>query len=153
MLVSRSDRGVFARWWFTVDRPLLSAVLLLMAIGVLISMAASPPVAARIGLNTFHFFKFQMAFLVPAVVLLISVSMLEPRQARRAAFLMLGLSLALMVAAIFWGPEIKGAHRWINFGPIGLQPSELAKPSFVVIAAWFLAEHTKRPDMPGHVIA
>jgi len=153
MLVSRSDRGVFARWWFTVDRPLLSAVLLLMAIGVLISMAASPPVAARIGLNTFHFFKFQMAFLVPAVVLLISVSMLEPRQARRAAFLMLGLSLALMVAALFWGPEIKGAHRWINFGPIGLQPSELAKPSFVVIAAWFLAEHTKRPDMPGDVIA
>jgi cell division protein FtsW len=153
MLVSRSDRGIFARWWFTVDRPLLSAVLLLMAIGVLISMAASPPVAARIGLNTFHFFKLQMAFLVPAVVLLISVSMLEPRQARRAAFLMLGLSLALMVAALFWGPEIKGAHRWINFGPIGLQPSELAKPSFVVIAAWFLAEHTKRPDMPGDVIA
>jgi cell division protein FtsW len=153
MLVSRSDRGVFARWWFTVDRPLLSAVLLLMAIGVLISMAASPPVAARIGLNTFHFFKFQLAFLLPAVVLLISVSLLEPRQARRAAFLMLGLSLALMVAALFWGPEIKGAHRWINFGPIGLQPSELAKPSFVVIAAWFLAEHTKRPDMPGHVVA
>jgi len=153
MLVSRSDRGVFARWWFTVDRPLLSAVLLLMAIGVLISMAASPPVAARIGLNTFHFFKFQLAFLLPAVVLLISVSLLEPRQARRAAFLMLGLSLALMVGALFWGPEIKGAHRWINFGPIGLQPSELAKPSFVVITAWFLAEHTKRPDMPGHVIA
>lgn len=153
MLVSRSDRGVFARWWFTVDRPLLSAVLLLMAIGVLISMAASPPVAERIGLNTFHFFKFQLAFLLPAVVLLISVSLLEPKQARRAAFLMLGLSFVLMVAAIFWGPEIKGAHRWINFGPIGLQPSELAKPSFVVIAAWFLAEHTKRPDMPGHVIA
>lgn len=153
MLVSRSDRGVFARWWFTVDRPLLSAVLLLMAIGVLISMAASPPVAERIGLNTFHFFKFQLAFLLPAVVLLVSVSLLEPRQARRAAFLMLGLSFALMVAALFWGPEIKGAHRWINFGPIGLQPSELAKPSFVVIAAWFLAEHTKRPDMPGDVIA
>ena len=153
MLVSRSDRGIFARWWFTVDRPLLSAVLLLMAIGVLVSMAASPPVAERIGLNTFHFFKSQLAFLVPAIILLISVSLLEPRQARRAAFLMLGLSLALMVVALFWGPEIKGAHRWINFGPIGLQPSELAKPSFVVIAAWFLAEHTKKPDMPGHFIA
>ena len=47
MLVSRSDRGLIARWWFTVDRPLLSAVLLLMAMGVLISMAASPPVAER----------------------------------------------------------------------------------------------------------
>lgn len=153
MLVSRSDRGLVARWWFTVDRPLLSAVLLLMAIGVLISMAASPPVAERIGLNSFHFFKYQLIFLVPAVLMLVSVSLLEPRPARRAAFLMLAVSFALMVAALFWGPEIKGAHRWINFGPIGLQPSELAKPSFVVIAAWFLSEHTKRPDMPGHVIA
>jgi cell division protein FtsW len=153
MLVSRSDRGLIARWWFTVDRPLLSAVLLLMAIGVLISMAASPPVADRIGLNSFHFFKYQLIFLVPAVLMLVSVSLLEPRPARRAAFLMLGVSFALMVAALFWGPEIKGAHRWINFGPVGLQPSELAKPSFVVIAAWFLSEHTKRPDMPGHIIA
>jgi cell division protein FtsW len=153
MLVSRSDRGVIARWWFTIDRPLLSAVLLLMAMGVLISMAASPPVAARIGLDTFHFFKFQLAFLLPAMIVLVSVSLLEPTQARRAAFFGLGVSLALMVAALFWGPEIKGAHRWVNFGPIGLQPSELAKPSFVVIAAWFLAERTKRPDMPGHIIA
>ncbi len=153
MLVSRSDRGVIARWWFTIDRPLLSAVLLLMAMGVLISMAASPPVAERIGLNSFHFFKYQLTFLVPAVVVLVLVSLLEPTQARRAALLGLGISLALMVAALFWGPEIKGAHRWINFGPIGLQPSELAKPSFVVVAAWFLAERAKRPDMPGHVIA
>lgn len=153
MLVSRSDRGVFARWWFTVDRPLLSAVLLLMAMGVLVSMAASPPVAARLGLNTFHFFKFQLIYLFPAAFVLVSVSFLEPRQARRAAFLMLGLSFTLMVAAMFWGPEIKGANRWINLGPIGVQPSELAKPSFVVIAAWFLSEHTKRPDMPGNLIA
>ena len=41
MLISRSDRGIVARWWFTIDRPLLSAILLLMAIGVLVSMAAS----------------------------------------------------------------------------------------------------------------
>ena len=153
MLVSRSDRGLIARWWFTVDRMLLSAVLLLMATGVLISMAASPPVAERIGLDSFHFFKSQLLFLLPATIVLISVSLLEPRQARRAAFVMFGVSLALMIAALKIGPEIKGAHRWINFGPIGVQPSELAKPSFVVIVAWFLAERTKRPDMPGNIIA
>ena len=153
MLVSRSDRGLIARWWFTVDRMLLSAVLLLMATGVLISMAASPPVAERIGLDSFHFFKSQLMFLLPATIVLISVSFLEPIQARRAAFLMFGLSLVLMILALKFGPEIKGAHRWINFGPIGVQPSELAKPSFVVIVAWFLAERTKRPDMPGNIIA
>jgi cell division protein FtsW len=153
MLVSRSDRGLIARWWFTIDRLLLSAVLLLMAMGVLVSMAASPPVAERIGLDSFHFFKSQLIFLGPAICLLITVSFLEPKQTRRAAFAMFGVSLLLMVAALFFGPEIKGAHRWINLGPIGVQPSELAKPSFVVVAAWFLSERTKRPDMPGNYVA
>ena len=45
MLIGRTDRGLLASWWFTVDRLLLTAVLLLMSAGVLISMAASPPVA------------------------------------------------------------------------------------------------------------
>jgi cell division protein FtsW len=153
MLVSRSDRGLIAKWWFTVDRLLLSAVLILMAIGVLVSMAASPPVAERLGLNSFHFFKYQLAFLAPAIFILIAVSFLDPKQTRRAAFLMFGASLALMLAALIWGPEVKGAHRWIDLGPIGVQPSEIAKPGFVVMTAWFLSEHTKRPDMPGNLIA
>ena len=153
MLLSRSDRGLLAQWWFTVDRGLMTAVLLLMAAGVLISMAASPPVAERIGLDSFHFLRSQLVFLAPAIVVLLSMSFLTPIQARRAGFLMFFAALAMMVAAILWGPEIKGANRWINFGPIGLQPSEFAKPGFVVAAAWFLAERTRRPEMPGLMIA
>jgi len=153
MLISRSDRGLFASWWFTVDRLLLSAVLLLMAAGVLISMAASPPVAERLGLDSFHFFKNQLFYLVFAVIILIATSLLEPTQARRAGFLVFFGSLALMVAALFYGPEIKGAHRWIDIGPVGLQPSELAKPAFIVIAAWFMGENVRKPEMPGLLIA
>jgi cell division protein FtsW len=153
MLISRSDRGLFASWWFTVDRLLLSAVLLLMAAGVLISMAASPPVAERLGLDSFHFFKNQLFYLAFAVIILIATSLLEPLQARRAGFLVFFGSLALMVVALFYGPEIKGAHRWIDIGPIGLQPSELAKPAFIVMAAWFMAEHVRKPEMPGLLIA
>ncbi|TMJ40837.1 MAG: putative lipid II flippase FtsW [Alphaproteobacteria bacterium] len=152
-MISRSDRGLFASWWFTVDRLLLSAVLLLMAAGVLISMAASPPVAERLGLDSFHFFKNQLFYLGFAVIILIATSLLEPVQARRSGFLVFFGSLALMVAALFYGPEIKGAHRWIEIGPIGLQPSELAKPAFIVMAAWFMAEHVRKPEMPGLLIA
>jgi cell division protein FtsW len=153
MLINRSDRGLIARWWFTVDKLLLSAVLLLMASGVLISMAASPPVAERIGVDSFHFFRNQLMYLFPAMLVLFGVSMLSTRQARRASFWILIASLALMAAALKFGPEIKGAHRWIYLGPIGLQPSEFAKPAFVTIAAWLLAERTKRPDLPGHLLA
>ena len=58
-----------------------------------------------------------------------------------------------MWLAILVGPEVKGAHRWINIGPLNLQPSEFVKPAFVVIAAWLLAEKAKRPDMPGLELA
>jgi cell division protein FtsW len=153
MLLGRSDRGLLAQWWFTVDRGLMSAVLLLMASGVLISMAASPPVAERIGVDTFHFFRGQLFYLFLAVPVLVALSFFTPLWAKRAGMLAFAGALLLMVAALFFGPEIKGAHRWINIGPLNLQPSELAKPAFVIVAAWFLAEHTRRPEMPGQIIA
>lgn len=152
-LISRSDRGSLARWWFTIDRPLLSSILLLMAMGVLISMAASPPVAERIGLDSFHFFKSQLFYLFFAVIGLVSVSFFDVVWVKRAAFLTFIGSIILMLAAQKFGPEIKGAHRWINFGPLNLQPSEFAKPGFVASSAWFLADHAKRPDMPGHYVS
>ena len=153
MLLNRSDRGLLAQWWFTVDRGLMSAVMLLMAAGVLVSMAAGPPVAERIGLDSFHFFRSQLAFLAPATAVLVTLSFFTLQQARRTGLALFGMAIALMLAALFWGPEINGAHRWINVGPVGLQPSEFAKPGFVVLAAWFLAEHTRRPEMPGHAVA
>ena len=152
-LIKRSDRGALAHWWFTIDKALLSSVMLLMAIGVLVSMAASPPVAERIGLAPFHFFKAQVLFLVMGFVGLLTVSFLNSDYVRRIGFLAFIGGLILMAAALKFGPEIKGAHRWIYFGHLNLQPSEIAKPGFVIVAAWFLAEQSKRRDMPGAFIA
>ena len=153
MLISRADRGLIATWWFTADRLLLTCVLLLMAAGVLFSMAASPPVAARLGLGHFHFFERQLAFLAPAVVVLLATSLLNVTAARRLSLAVYAVGMGLMVAAIQFGPEIKGAHRWIDVGSVNLQPSEFVKPAFVVMAAWFLAEQVRRPDMPGWLFA
>ena len=153
MLISRSDRGLIADWWFTVDKVLLGCVFVLMAAGVLFLMAASPPVATRIGLDHFHFFTRQLVFLVPAVIVLLLTSLLSPTQAKRVCMFTFVAGLAAMGAALFIGPEIKGAHRWLDLGPINVQPSEFAKPAFVVTAAWFLAEGTRRPDMPGLWVA
>ena len=149
MLISRTDRGLMAKWWFTVDRLLMAAILLLMVSGVLFSMAASPPVAERIGLEYFHFVKRQLLFLVPAVVVLIGASLLTTRQARRTSLWVFIAGIGLMVYAIYFGPEIKGAHRWVSLGGFNIQPSEFAKPAFVVLASWLLAEGRRRPDMPG----
>jgi len=153
MLISRTDRGLMANWWFTVDRLMMAAILLLMALGVLVSMAASPPVAERIGLEYFHFFKRQLMFLLPAVAMMIAASLLTARQARRSSLWVFLGGLALMAYAIGFGPEIKGAHRWVELAGFNIQPSEIAKPAFVVLAAWLLAEGRRRPDMPGSLAA
>jgi cell division protein FtsW len=153
MLITRIDRGLLARWWFTVDRALLSLVLLLMALGVLASMAASPPVAERLGYDTFHFVSNQLLFMVLAVAVLFGASFLNITWVRRLSLLGYICGCLLMVAALNFGPEIKGAHRWINLGPFNLQPSELVKPTFTLMAAWLLAERVRRPDIPGNWFA
>lgn len=153
MLITRIDRGLLARWWFTVDRALLSLVLLLMALGVLASMAASPPVAELLGYGTFHFVFNQLIFMVLALGILFGASFLNILWARRLSLAGFVIGCALMVAALHFGPEIKGAHRWITIGPVNLQPSELVKPTFTLLAAWLLAERVRRPDMPGNWLA
>ena len=47
------------------------------------------------------------------------------------------------------GAEIKGATRWLQLGPIALQPSEIVKPAFVLLSAWLFAESRRRSDVPS----
>lgn len=152
-MASRLDRSPVAIWWWTVDRLFLAAFLSLMGLGIILSFAASPAVAERIGLGSFHFATRQIVFMIPALAAMISVSFLDARQVRRLALVMLGVSLTLMVAVLYIGVEVKGAHRWISFLGISIQPSEFLKPAFVIVCAWLFAEHQRQPDIPGNLFA
>ncbi|MEO6779846.1 MAG: putative peptidoglycan glycosyltransferase FtsW, partial [Bradyrhizobium sp.] len=113
----------------------------------------SPPVATRIGLDPFHFFNRHVLFLLPSFIVMIAVSFLSPRQIRRTALIVFALSIALIVATLLVGPEVKGSRRWITLIGVNIQASESAKPAFVVIAAWLFAESAKRPEMPATSMA
>jgi cell division protein FtsW len=153
MMVSRAERSVLGDWWWTVDRSLLAALAALMVAGLVFLMAGGPPVAERLGLSAFHFVNRQVFFLAPTVVILLSVSFLSLRHVRRLALILYVVSMALVLLAFEFGPEIKGAHRWIMLGGVGVQPSEFVKPAFVVLAAWAFSEGAKRKDMPGPLLA
>src|SRR5262249_34320779 len=152
-MLSREERNPLSEWWWTVDRLQLGAILALMLSGVILSLAASPPVAVRIGLDPFHFFSRHVLFLLPSVIVLIVVSFLSPRQIRRSALIVFAISIPLIVVPLLVGPEVKGSRRWITLLGVNIQASEAAKPSFVVIAAWLFAESTKRPEMPATSMA
>ena len=147
-MVSRAQRTALADWWWTVDRWLLAALAILIVAGMILTMAASPAVAERINLPTFHFVDRQAIALIPAIGVLIAVSFLTPRQVRRMAVIVFLVSMALIIVALLFGHEVKGSRRWI----FGIQPSEFLKPAFVVLVAWAFAEGGKRRDVPGTLI-
>ena len=152
-MISREQRTPFSEWWWTVDRLLLAAFMTLMLGGVILSLAASPPVAVRIGLDPFHFFNRHVLFLVPSAIVMLAVSFLSPRQVRRTALIVFVVSVVLVVATLLVGPEVKGAKRWITILGVNIQASESLKPAFVVLVAWLFAESAKRPEMPATSMA
>lgn len=153
MTFSRVDRSRVADWWFTVDRVLLGAILVLVATGLVLSLAASPAVAIKKGLPTFHFVERHVLFSLLGVVTILVVSLMPPRAVRRLALVVLALGIAGLVAVVFTGREINGARRWLDIAGHSLQPSEFLKPAFVVVVAWLLAEAGVRRHMPALPLA
>jgi cell division protein FtsW len=152
-MVSRAQRTPFGEWWWTVDRLTLAAIGALMLAGVVLSLAASPPVAGRLGLDPFFFVNRHMFYLLPATAVMLIVSFLNPHQIRRLSLIVFALSLIMVAATPYFGPEIKGARRWLVLFGVNIQPSEFLKPAFVIIVAWLFGESAKRPDMPANTFS
>src|SRR6185437_383144 len=152
-MLSRAQRTPIGEWWWTVDRLTLAAIGALMLAGVVLSLAASPPVAGRLGLDPFYFVNRHILFLLPSIAVMLGVSFLNPHQVRRLSLLIFAVSLILVAATPFFGPEIKGARRWLILSGVSIQPSEFLKPAFVIIVAWLFGESAKRPDMPANTFS
>ncbi len=149
----RNDNSVLGRWWWTVDRWTLGAITLLAVIGLLLTTTASPPVAERIDVHPLYFVRKQAFLLIPAIGLMVAISLLTLKQVRRLALALLCVSTVLMVATLFLGAEIKGATRWLSLGGLTIQPSEFIKPAFTVLGGWVLAARRMGEDVPGYLIS
>jgi cell division protein FtsW len=152
-MVSRVERTPFGEWWWTVDKPMLTALGGLMLGGIVLSLAASPPVAARIGLDPFHFVNRHILYLIPTIAILLATSLLPLRLIRRISLVVFVISVAALAATLVYGAEVKGARRWIVFLGVNLQPSEFVKPAFVILIAWLFGESARRPEMPANSMA
>ncbi|MCC3861369.1 putative lipid II flippase FtsW [Pseudemcibacter aquimaris] len=150
---SRTDDSVLSTWWWTVDRWLLMSIALLITIGIVLVFGASPAVAERIGLSSFHFVERQVVFLVLSIGVMFSVSLMNPLMVRRTGVLLFAACLVLLVATLIVGPEVKGARRWIPLGSFSLQASEFLKPAFIIFTAWMFSESSRVPGFPGWKIS
>jgi cell division protein FtsW len=147
--LSRNDNSVLSRWWWTVDRWMLVLILALTVVGIWLTLTASPAVAERLGLGALHFVKKQTVFLSLGLCVVIGVSMMPSAMIRRMAVIGFPITLLLIIATLFIGPEIKGATRWLPLGMFTLQPSEFLKPFFIVTTAWVLSANFENSELPA----
>jgi len=151
--LARTDTSIVGRWWWTVDKLTLGVLMLLVVAGAVLTLAAGRPAAARIQLDSLHFVKQQMAVIVVGLAVLVGTSLLTPRWVKRMGVLgLFFVWLPLTALATFYGPEIKGAHRWLHVG-FSLQPSEFLKPCFAIFAAWMFSLWRQDPSFPGCIAA
>ncbi len=146
----RAGEPIIPKWWRTIDKWSMSCVLILFVIGLLLGLAASPPLAARNGFEPFHYVQRQALFGGAALVAMLLTSMMSPKLVRRLAVLGFVVSfVALALLPVFGTDFGKGAVRWYSLGFASLQPSEFLKPGFVVVAAWMLAASQQINGPPG----
>ena len=148
----RVGEAILPKWWRTIDRGSLSCILILFSIGILLGLAASPPLAAKNGFEAFHYVKRQAVFGGLALLAMVVTSMMTPKLVRRLSvigFLVAFVSIALLPQ--FCTDFGKGAVRWYSLGFASIQPSEFLKPGFVVVSAWMLAASQEINGPPGRL--
>ena len=146
--------AVLSRWWRTLDKSVLTAVLILFSIGLLLGLASSPPLAEKNGLAPFHYVYRQAIFGSLALFVMVVFSMLSSKAIRRLGvigFLLCFVALGLLP---FFGTDFgKGAVRWYGLGFASLQPSEFLKPGFIVTVAWLISASGQINGAPGRLWA
>ena len=137
---SRTDNSIISTWWWTVDRWLLMSIAILITIGIVLVFGASPAVAEKLNLSSFHFVKRQLIFLGLSLSVMFLVSLMSPTTVRRFGVILFGSCLILLLVTAVIGVEAKGSRRWIQLGSFTLQSSEFMKPAFIIFTAWMLSE-------------
>ena len=150
---SRTDESLFGRWWWTVDRWMIAAIIAILALGGILALAASPAVAERIGLDTFYFVQRQFIVLPFVLIVMFAVSLLNRSGVRQLAVICFCLAVIFMIYTLMDGTKIKGAIRWVTFAGFSIQPSEFVKPSFAIIGAWMFSAWRLKEDFPGYMVA
>lgn len=146
----RAGEPILPKWWRTLDKWSMTCVLILFGIGLLLGLAASPPLASRNGFAPFHYVERQAIFGGAALVAMLLTSMMSPTLVRRLAVLgFIGAFIALAFLPFLGTDFGKGAVRWYSLGFASVQPSEFLKPGFVVVVAWMMSANHHINGPPG----
>ena len=151
---ARAREPMLPRWWRTIDKWSMTAILGLFGIGLLLGLAASVPLASRNGLPPFYYVQREAFFGGVALCVMVGFSMMTPAMIRRLGVLGFMVAFLMLILLPLFGTDFgKGAVRWYSLGFISLQPSEFLKPGFIIVTAWLMAAAAEVNGPPGKTLS
>ena len=117
------------------DKTLMVVVLFLVVIGIMVIFSASAPKCVDMGVNPAKFAIQQILGVIVGYIGLRFLSNYDYRKLVNVTTLYAYIVIGLLLLVHFTGDIVNGAQRWLNLGPLSLQPSEFAKPAIVMLLA------------------
>lgn len=122
-----------------IDLPFLVMVLLLSMMGLVMVFSASHAAAYYRFKDSYYFIRSQALWVaLGLVVLFITAKLATPKLMKVMAMPSLAIAIGLLALVPFIGVTLNDAKRWLKFGPITIQPSELAKVAVVLAFAYMI---------------
>ena len=135
------------------DWILFVTVLVMVSFGVLILYSASSIMAQldpRYG-SSWHFVVHQVEWAAVAVAAMMTLKKTNYSKFKSPTVAFGAMSVALMLLAVVYFVDA-AHHRWLRVGPVGMQPSELAKPALVIFLAFFATWRARAINNPRYTL-
>lgn len=145
-MFKRTEESKLTSWFFEIDRRLLYTVLLMIGIGIYLAVSAGSAAAGRLSTPQpwYFFFVKGLPFYIIGIITLFVCSLLNKKTILGLSALNVAVGIALLGVTVIAPHIIKGSARFVSFGAFNVLPSDIMKPGFVFITAWFLAQMRAR---------
>ena len=139
-MFKRTEESKLTSWFFEIDRRLLYMVLLMIAIGMCFAVSAGSVAAERINQPWYFFIAKALPFYVVGIATLFVTSLLNKKSVLGISIADVAIGMLLLAMTVVSPHIIKGSARFVSLGPVNVLPSDIMKPGFIMLTAWFLAE-------------
>ena len=124
----------FINYWRNIDKKMFISFLILFLLGLFFSFSSTSSLAGeRLNKDYYFFFSKHLIFTITALIVMIFISIIETSTLKKIIMPLFIVSFIFLTLVPFFGIEVKGAKRWLDFYFFRLQPIEVLKPFFILI--------------------
>ena len=144
--LDRKNKGKFADWFRNIDKTLVIIVVVLFFLGLFFSFSStSSIVAEKLNTQNYYFFIKHLIFVLMALGFIFFISFQKKEVIKKIFPYIFFITLVLLFLVPFFGLEIKGSKRWLEFLFLPrFQPIEILKPFFILIIAKILTSNLEK---------